>query len=350
MLAKARLESAMSRLKKDTLRHWGILMARYSGIAWAILISLGLSFVEMGCAGPGRPKSSPCPSSPASPSSSPLPDVRVKHVFIVVEENHSYSRVIGNPNMPYLNSLATTYALAKGYFANTHPSIGNYFMLTTGQIITNDDAFSDDVTDDNIVRHLIDAGKTWKEYSENLPFVGYAGGDTAGYTEHHNPLSYFSDVRESSTQMNNLVPFTQFSTDLASRALPNYSFIVPSNEGNAARCPAAIPDCTDDQKLAAADSWLATNIDPLIRSSDFNTPGGGLLIITFDESAKSDTTHGGGNVAWVIVSPDVKKGYTSTACYQHESTLRFMSEAIGLTDFPGAAATAPDMEEFILGD
>ena len=31
---------------------------------------------------------------------------------------------------------------ATQYFANTHPSIGNYFMLTTGQLVTNDDAFT----------------------------------------------------------------------------------------------------------------------------------------------------------------------------------------------------------------
>src|SRR5262252_955393 len=59
------------------------------------------------------------------------------HVFIVVEENHSYSSVIGNSAMPYFNSLANRYGLATQYFAVTHPSIGNYFMLTTGQVITN---------------------------------------------------------------------------------------------------------------------------------------------------------------------------------------------------------------------
>src|SRR5215468_10829043 len=64
------------------------------------------------------------------------------HVFIVVEENHSYSDVIGNPAMPYLNSLVPKGGLAKQYFANAHPSIPNYFMLTTGQLITLEDNFS----------------------------------------------------------------------------------------------------------------------------------------------------------------------------------------------------------------
>ncbi len=312
-------------------------MERHSEARRLACILIGLSFVQIGCDS-GTHGGPPVCTAPAA-SSSTSPDVQVRHVLIVVEENHSYSSVIANTNMPYLNRLATTYAYAQGYYANTHPSIGNYFMLTTGQIITNDDGFSGEVAADNIVRHLIKAGKTWKEYSENLPSVGYTGGDTDGYTEHHNPLSYFSDVRENNTQAQNLVPFTQFATDLANHNLPDYSFIVPNNNDNA-----------HDGTLAQADSWLLANIDPLIQSSDFNTPGGGILIIVFDESFKSDAVDGGGHVAWVVVGPNVKKGFTSTTCYQHESTLRSMSEAIGLTDFSGASATAADMEGFISGD
>src|SRR3954449_4202653 len=81
-----------------------------------------------------------------------------KHVVMVLEENHSYSSVIGSSSMPYLNSLAKKYALATNYYANTHPSIGNYFMMTTGQIITNNDAYTGTVTSDNIVRRIMTAG------------------------------------------------------------------------------------------------------------------------------------------------------------------------------------------------
>src|SRR5919198_5471542 len=87
---------------------------------------------------------------------------RVKHVVVVVEENHSYRSVVGSTAMPYLNSLAKKYGLATRYYANTHPSIGNYFMLTTGKIITNNDGWTGTVTSNNIVRRLLIAGKTWK--------------------------------------------------------------------------------------------------------------------------------------------------------------------------------------------
>ena len=98
-----------------------------------------------------------------------------RHVVVVVEGSHNYSQVIGTggmPYMPYLNSLANQYGLATQYYANTHPSIGNYFMMTTGQIITNNDNYNQVVTADNIVRHLLAAGKTWKCYAEGLPSVG----------------------------------------------------------------------------------------------------------------------------------------------------------------------------------
>jgi hypothetical protein len=256
-----------------------------------------------------------------------------KHVFVVVEENNNYSSVIGNSSMPYLNSLANSYGLATQYYADTHPSIGNYFMLTTGKIITNNDSFTGTVTADNVVRHLLTAGKTWKSYEESLPYPGYIQPDTGNYARRHCPLSYFSDVVNSSSEKLNLVPFTEFSSDLASGHLPSYSFITPNLCNDAHNC-----------SLATADAWLKKNIAPLISSSVFKD--GGLLIIVFDESA-NDNSHGGGRVAWVAVSPEFSKSkYKSTKLYQHQNTLRLTLQGLGLSSFPGAAASASDMSEF----
>ena len=266
------------------------------------------------------------------------------HVFVVVEENQSFSNVIGSPSMPYLNKLADRYGLAVNYFANTQPSIGDYFWLTTGQNITNDSNFSGTVSVDNIVRQLNSAGKSWKSYAQSLPSVGYTGGDQYPYVKRHNPFAYFSDVLENQAQANNLVPFTQFSADLANNQLPDYSFIIPNQQNNAHDCPAAIPNCTNADKLAAADSWLKTNIDPLISSAAFRQ--GGLLIITFDESVNGDTQHGGGHISTVVISSRTPQNFESNTFYQHQSTLRLTAEALGLTSFPGAAASAPNMAEF----
>jgi phosphatidylinositol-3-phosphatase len=258
---------------------------------------------------------------------------RFGHVFLLLEENHSYSSVIGSSSMPYLNSLAQQYGLATEYFANTHPSIGNYFMLTTGQIITNDDAYRGTVDADNLVRHFLGAGITWKSYAESLPSVGYTGGDVYPYMRHHNPFTYFTDVVNSGSEVNNLVPFSQFAGDLANQGLPQFSFIVPN----------ALDDAHDGS-LNQSDTWLKVNIAPLISSSTFQQDG--LLVIVFDESFDSDTQPGGGQVPAVIVSPKAKKGLQSTTLYQHQSTCELVIEGLGLTKFPGACQGAAQMSEF----
>jgi acid phosphatase len=254
------------------------------------------------------------------------------HVFIVTEENTDYASVIGSASMPYLNSLANQYGLATNYYAVTHPSIGNYFELATGQIITNNDSYSTIVTVDNIVRRLLAAGKTWKSYAEDLPSVGYLGGDTGGYARKHNVFALLSDVANDATQAKNLVPFTQFKTDLANGTLPDFSNIVPNLCNDAHDCG-----------LSTADNWLLTNIAPLITSPVFQRDG--LLIITFDESG-GDNTNGGGKVVWIAISPKSKLAYQSSSTYLHQSTLRLMLKGLGITSYPGAAASAPDMGEF----
>jgi len=254
-------------------------------------------------------------------------------VVIVVEENHSYSEVVGSSSMPYLNGLITQNALATQFYANAHPSIPNYFVLTSGQPITLDDSFQGTVSDDNVVRELLAKGKTWKSYAEALPNIGYLGGDVYPYAQHHNPFVFFSDVVNSPTQQSNIVPFTQFGTDLANSALPDYSFVIPDNVNN-----------SHDAPLTTADNWLKQNIAPLIASPKFQQ--GGLLIITFDEGAFTDLANGGGHVPVVLVSPKVKKGFQSTTTYEHQSVLRLMLAGLGVTSFPGAAALASDMGEF----
>jgi acid phosphatase len=152
------------------------------------------------------------------------------------------------------------------------------------------------------------------------------------YARKHCPLSFFSDVVNSSSEKLNLVPFTEFKTDLANNSFPRYSFVTPNLCNDAHDCP-----------LGTADGWLKNNIAPLIKSASFKN--GGLLIIVFDESA-SDNAHGGGRVAWVAISSQFSKlGYKSTAGYQHQNTLRLMLQGLGVKTYPGSAASAANMAE-----
>lgn len=305
--------------------------------------SLFLVVLVIGCGGGGGSSSANSvvngvPSSGGQSDFSFAPD----HVFLLVLENHGFSQVIGNSAMPYLNSLATQHTLATNYFANTHPSIDNYFMLTAGKFeANNNDAFSGIVSDDNIVRALTASGKTWKAYIESLPSTGYTGGDAYPYVRHHNPFSFLSDV-QGTAQAANMVDYSQLAGDLNASSLPNFVFLLPNIEDDAHDCPGGGSNCTDSARLAAADNWLQTHVDKLIQNPAL---ANSVFIITWDESVDTDTTNGGGQVATVLVGTHVKPGFKSGALYQHQSLLRTILTLLKSTDMPGAAGTAPSMSD-----
>jgi phospholipase C len=253
------------------------------------------------------------------------------HVIIVVLENRNYDKVIANPDLPYLNSLADRYALAPQFHANVHPSVGNYLMMTVGDTITNNGSFEGSITQDNVIRQLAGAGKTWKSYAEDLPATGYLGGDHQLYARRHNPFVWFADVKSRAAEQMNIVPFAEFANDLASGRVPHYSFLVPNlcNDGH---------ECSD----TVVDTWLRTNIDPILHTSLFENS---VLIVTYDE-AERGSQHGGGRIFWLAVSPRAKAGYRSTTVYQFQSLLRLSLEALGVNSLPNRANGAPTMWEF----
>ncbi len=258
-----------------------------------------------------------------------------------MEENQSYSTVVGATTVwPNLNALIAHGALATNYYADSHPSIGNYFMLTTGQLLTTDDNSTQVFNVDNIARRMLSAGVTFRVYAEGIT-QGYTGGNTGLYLIRHNPFAMLSDVASNQQVANQVLwPFSQFATDLANNALPDFSFIVPN-----------VDDDAHDGTPQQADTWLQTNIvAALSANAAFQSGGDGLLIVDFDEALDTDITNGGGHVSPVLWGPNVKSGYTqaSTTLYQHESMLRTVMEALSLPNPPGTAANAPSMTEFFV--
>ena len=273
---------------------------------------------------------------------------QVQHVVLIALENANYGDVVGTQNMPYLAGLISHGALVSKYYANSHPSLPNYFMLTTGQAITNNDSYADAVTTDNVVRELVAAGKTWKVYAESLPSPGYIGGDKGPYVRRHNPFAFFSDVQHDPKQAANIVPFTQFASDTttgASFKLANYSFVVPNLVDDAHSCIACgNTDCALSSRLKTADGWLQAKIGPLLNTTEFQTSG--LLIVVFDESA-DDFTNGGGHVLAMMTGTHVRAGYnSSTTSYDHRSLLSLTMKASGVANIPNGADAAPQMTEF----
>ena len=261
----------------------------------------------------------------------------------MVLENLNYDDIVGSSSAPYINGLLPQGSLATNYFANVHPSIGNYFVMTTGEAYSTDDNFNGVVPIDNVVRELQAAGKSWKVYAQSLPSQGYLGGDEYPYLRRHNPISYISDVQPPSQLNMNIVGFSQFAADLSAGQLPAYSFLVPDAEHDAHDCPGGGQDCEVSVRVSAADSWLAANVAPLLSNASFQQSG--LLILTTDES-RNDNRNGGGKVATVLIGTGVKTGYQGTVQYDHRSLLGLSMTALSITNIPTGAGSAPQMTEF----
>jgi phospholipase C len=265
--------------------------------------------------------------------------LQTRHIVMVMEENMSYSAVVRDSAWPNLNNLIGNGALATNYYANSHPSIGNYFMLTTGQLLTTDDNSTKVWNVDNLARRMLAASISFRIYAEGIT-QGYVGGNTGLYLIRHNPFAMLSDIAGNPQVANQTIwPFTQFATDLANGTLPEFSFIVPNIIDDAHSGPPQV-----------ADLWLQTNVVIPVSSSPAFAPGGdGLLIVDFDEAATSDATHGGGQVPCVFWGPVAKTGYTQTSStlYQHQSMLHTVMDELSLPNPPGAAAAAPSMSEFL---
>lgn len=269
------------------------------------------------------------------------PQVRSsRHIVMVMEENSDYSSVVGSSAWPNLNSLMAHGSLPTHYYANSHPSIGNYFMLTTGQILTTNDNSTQVWNVPNIARQMLAAGIRFRVYAEGIT-QGYVGGNTGLYLVRHNPFALLSDIANNSTVAKQVIwPFSQFSKDLASGTLPEFSFIVPD-----------VDDDAHNGTPQQADSWLQKNVvDLLSNDAAFQQGGDGMLVVDFDEGSTADTAYGGGHVSPVLWGPIIKEGFRqeSSTIYQHQSMLLTIEKALGLSNPPGAAAKAPAAGEFFV--
>ncbi len=277
------------------------------------------------------------------------------HVFLIVEENTSFSTMT-NPSdatnfMPWLVGEGTSNGHTTNYLTDSAGSLLDYLWLSSGSChgdpsITDcvlppgthsfgctGGSCVDPITDDNIYREMIASGISWKLYAESIPDAGYMGPSVFPYDTHHNPAIWYSDILDDSTQQDNIVPFTQFTSDLAAGTLPRYSIIIPDDTHDA-----------HDGTPAAADAWLRDNIGPLLNQPFFQPCGDGLLIVTFDNG---DLDHAG-LVYTALIGPKVKPGGASATLYHHEHALRTILDALGITTRPGASATVSGMTDLFI--
>jgi phosphatidylinositol-3-phosphatase len=293
------------------------------------------------------------------------------HVFVVMEENQSFAQVFpsgGATNcaaagMPFLCGLAAANGLALDLYANSHGSLRDYLYITSGANWTGSPYNCTGsncsklgvIAGDNMVRALTSAGKSWRGYFEGMPSQGYMGGDTNGYYLHHNPFPWYSDVAGSAAQQQHMYPFTQLAKDETGGSFADFNFIVP-NDRDDADDPAK--GTSPSVLLARADSWLQTNIEPLLTTAPFQAGGDGILIIVFDEGdvagesgdTKSDSACSptqssgcGGHVAFAMIGPQVNPGSTTSTTYHFQDVLHTVLHLLGVRDYMNGAASGGDV-------
>ncbi len=279
-------------------------------------------------------------------ASSPSPP----HIMLIVEENAAYSTaqgspfVIGNSNAPYINNLAGKYASATHWYAVQHNSPHDYLDLLDGSDlgVPNGQPYSSPT----LVDELHAAGIPWQAYMESMPSSCATVSSTSDgqYDAVHNPFHYFSNYSTgpggwcstANAASEGVVPYpgsTGIGSALDGPNAPAFAFVVPNDCNDMHGDAAATSPClnyTNNQLVTNGDSWLQTNL-PSILTSNWYTSGG-IVIITWDESANGDTSGGtygtGGQVATLVISANSDQPFNSPG--DHYATLRGIEKAYGV--------------------
>ena len=249
------------------------------------------------------------------------------HVIIVIEENRDYAQIIGSPAALFINSLVTdsNAALFTQSYALTHPSQPNYIMLFSGS--------NQGVTDDrlppglpfstaNLGASLIESGRSFAGYSEDLPYAGFDGTTYAAYARKHNPWANWQDSPIHGIPASANQPLTGFPARYDS--LPTVSFVIPNQDND-------MHNGKDPDSIATADKWLQDHLSGYIQWAKTHNS---LFILTFDEGSRT----GNNQIATLFVGGMIRGGkYDATI--NHYSVLRTVEDMFGLPH-AGESATA----------
>ena len=244
---------------------------------------------------------------------------KADHIVVAILENHSYTQIIGSKDAPYINSLAndTLSALFTNSYAVTHPSQPNYLILYSGstQGVT-DDLIPSEIpfATANLGRQLIDAGKTFITYSEDLESVGFNGSSSGDYARKHNPAANWMGTGLNQVPTTTNQPFTAFPSDNFA-LLPTISFVVPNLIHD-------MHDGADPARITTGDDWISHNLDRYIQWAKTHNC---LFILTFDEGLTADKNR----ILTIITGQMVKAGQYSDKI-THYSILHTLESIYGL--------------------
>jgi phosphatidylinositol-3-phosphatase len=190
-----------------------------------------------------------------------------------------------------------------------------------------------------LVDQLAGRGIGWKAYMESAPSSCYKGGSVGQYYKGHNPFVSFKSIVNNPSQCANVVPYTQsrMTTDLNQPSPPSFVWITPN------QCNDMHSKCAPTNNVVGqGDTWLKSTI-PAVQATTWYR-NGGIIILTWDESATRDssgvpgTNDSGGHIATVVISAGNHGPYPNAG--DHFGTLRGLEEAYGVSCLAAACNSA----------
>jgi phospholipase C len=233
-------------------------------------------------------------------------------------ENRSYAQALAGG---YTAQLAATYGVAANYHGVSHPSLPNYLAMTSGSTWGIADDGYHSLPGGGLGTQLSGAGVTWRAYMEGMSSGCMASGYP--YALKHDPFPYYGGRCPAE-----VVPFSQFGTDLGSGNLPRFVWITPGlcNDGH---------DCS----TAVADRWLSQVVPEIQATSAWKQ--GGLLVITWDEGEDAAN-----HILTLVIRPGAQHS-TSNRYYDHYSLLATIEDRFGVARL-GAARQATPLTDLII--
>jgi phosphatidylinositol-3-phosphatase len=332
---------------------------------------------------------------------------KLDHVFVIVLENHNSftsfgsNGIIGNPQAPNITALWNKYNVATNYNGVWHPSLPNYLAMITGNFIGTDvigtghtypagstvgvsDDDSASVSTDygppanpsfhrwrvqlpSLAGQLVKAGKDWRAYLQNFPISGthlanWPGDNNVAklYAVKHNPFPYVAEVQDDPNQFAKQVPIDQLFSDLGSKQVPAFSYIVPDQcrdmhglSNPLAPCGGAFD--TDDNDVKRGDDetgWLVNSItgSPVWEHGRnaifvvFDEGNGPLTCSNYNPDSGTDAAPGSllpgadcyapanfnDKVVFIAITNYGVRGVTDTRFQSHYSMLKTIEAAFGL--------------------
>ncbi len=335
----------------------------------------------------------------ASTKSGDRQHVRLDRAFVIVLENHSQHSVIGDPNNPFISSLAQKYGEAADYFGVTHPSEPNYVAMISGSnwFINNDNP-ANRFDHTNLVDELTARRISWGAYMEALPadpLADFAPSAAAPlYASKHNPFALFTDIRSDPARVANIKPYTDLAGDLNSPHAPRFVFISPDQCNDMhggvnvaipghpeTPCPfnSANDDPNDIRLKQNADAFVQGAVTTIMSSKAWTSHS--AIFIVADEGDFTGNPDNGGwdspagccdspvlpagdpdiSPSWpggvfggalvpaIVIDPSGPRHFVSNVPYNHYSMLRTIEDAwnLGELGFTSDHAQVTTMNEFL---